>query len=138
MSTRTLYPVSICPANELTPGCRKIVTIDSLPIVIVNMDNQLYAFLNMCPHQGAPLECGSISGVMMSPEPHQYEYGRHNEVVRCPLHGWGFDMKTGVSLFDPKLKIKTFQVKEENGSIVLLLKRQPADITIKDWQPVCS
>lgn len=137
MSTHTLYPVQICPAEELSSGGKKIVEIGSLSIVVTNADNHLYAYLNMCPHQGAPLETGSISGAMASPEPHQYEYTCHNQIVRCPLHGWGFDMKTGESLFDPKVKIKTFEVAEENGMIVLYMKRNPSEINVRDLALTC-
>ncbi|MEH7380486.1 Rieske (2Fe-2S) protein [Bacillus sp. JJ1533] len=132
MSTKTLNEVKVCRTEELTNGQRKIVTVDNMSIAIVNSDNRLYAFRNSCPHQGAPLEFGSISGAMDSSEPHKYEYGCHNEVIRCPLHGWAFDMKNGHSLFTSKVKIKTFEVKEEEGFIILMVKGNPEKITVSD------
>ena len=30
-----------------------------------------------------------------------YQIQRHGEFVRCPWHGWEFDMRTGQSYFDP-------------------------------------
>ncbi|MEH6907638.1 Rieske (2Fe-2S) protein [Neobacillus drentensis] len=138
MSTGTLTQIMVCSATELTPGKRKVVTIDNQVIVVVNSHETLYAFQSRCPHQGAPLEFGSISGAMKDSDPHQYEYGCHNQVIRCPLHGWGFDMETGQSLFSSKVKIKTYEVKEENESIVLYVNRKPTKVSVTDLSVGCS
>jgi nitrite reductase/ring-hydroxylating ferredoxin subunit len=59
-------------------------------------------------------------------------------VIRCPLHGWGFDMETGQSLFSSKVKIKTYEVKEENESIVLYVNRKPTKVSVTDLSVGCS
>lgn len=138
MTTKTKNEIIVCKVEELANGQRKIVSTDRMKIVVVKMNNQLYAFNNMCPHQGAPLAFGSISGAMEKTEPQMYKYGCHNEVVRCPLHGWAFDMKTGESLFSKKVKIKTFDVREENGNIILTLKGKNNNVTISDGPYSCS
>ncbi|MBU8879807.1 Rieske (2Fe-2S) protein [Bacillus sp. FJAT-29790] len=132
MEDKTLNEITVCSADELTNGKRKVIQFNNTSVVVVNSDNNLYAFRNYCPHQGAPLEFGSISGAMESSEPHKYKYGCHNQVVRCPLHGWAFDMKDGHSLFNSKVKIKTFEVKEREGIIILLVKGKPEKITVSD------
>ena len=33
--------------------------------------------------------------------PGEYERGGDGEVIRCPWHGWEFEVKTGRSWFDP-------------------------------------
>jgi nitrite reductase/ring-hydroxylating ferredoxin subunit len=138
MSTGTLNQIIVCSAAELMPGGRKVVAIDNNIIVVVNSDNKLYGFQSRCPHQGAPLEFSSISGAMEESAPHQYVYGCHNQVVRCPLHGWGFDMATGQSLFSSKVKIKTYEVKEVNESIVLYVSRKPNKVSVTDLPVGCS
>lgn len=127
-----LNEVKVCKTEELANGKRKIVTLDNMSIVVVNSDGQLHAFRNSCPHQGAPLEFGTISGAMGYSEPHEYEYGCHNEVLRCPLHGWAFNMNDGKSLFNAKIKIKTFEVREQDGFIILLVKGKTDNITVSD------
>ncbi len=43
--------------------------------VVLRMDGELVAFLDRCPHRGAPLSIGSSNG----------------SVLRCGYHGWEFD-----------------------------------------------
>jgi nitrite reductase/ring-hydroxylating ferredoxin subunit len=121
----------------LKSGQRKLVTLDEAEIAIVNVDEKLYAFRNSCPHQGVPMVYGSITGTMLPSDPHIYQYGCENEIVKCPLHGWEFELKTGKSVFAPnQVSIRTYDVREEEGVIVLYVKRKPKNIKIKDF--VCN
>ena len=52
---------------------------------------QVYAFSNTCPHAGGPLSESSL------------EVGEDNVIVRCPYHGWDFDLKDGACLTSPEL-----------------------------------
>jgi nitrite reductase/ring-hydroxylating ferredoxin subunit len=120
-----LHGRALCSAEGLKPGQRQLVDVDGLKIAIVNVDGELFAFRNECPHMGAPMVHGVVTGTMLPCQPHEYKYGRENEIVRCPLHGWEFDIKTGKSLFDPNgFRIKTYEVREEEGSIVLYTNRR--------------
>ena len=129
-----LTSVVVCPAKELKPGQRKLVSVDGVEIAMVNVNGQLYAFRNRCPHQGVEMIYGPVSGAMLPSEPGEFNYGYDNEVIRCPLHGWEFDMNTGKSLFNPeKVSIGSYEVQEIDGSIVLKLKRVPSKISLKDF-----
>ncbi|PIC63493.1 2Fe-2S ferredoxin [Sporosarcina sp. P13] len=138
MITKPKNEIVVCKAEELPSGKRKIVTIKNMTIVVVNVEGKLRAFNNMCPHQGAPLEFGSISGIMEASDPQQYKYGCHDNYVKCPLHGWAFDIETGKSLFSEKVKIKTFEVREEGGYILLSAKGKQEDAVISDVNHVCG
>jgi nitrite reductase/ring-hydroxylating ferredoxin subunit len=37
---------------------------------------------------------------------YEYSYGRENEILRCPWHGWEFDLLNGEHLVDPDTKLK--------------------------------
>ncbi|MBW7456589.1 Rieske 2Fe-2S domain-containing protein, partial [Paenibacillus sepulcri] len=64
--------------------------------------------------QGAPLCAGKVTGMTLPSEPGQYLYGREGEILRCPWHGWEFDIQNGKSIFDPhKCLVKTYQVAVE-------------------------
>lgn len=39
---------------------------------------------------------------LTSSEPGIYERSPVGEMLRCPWHGWEFDMRNGQSWFDPK------------------------------------
>ena len=48
---------------------------------------------------------------MSSSAPGQYEVTRTGEILRCPWHGWEFDVRTGQSWFDPRsLRVKAYAV----------------------------
>jgi nitrite reductase/ring-hydroxylating ferredoxin subunit len=133
VSTPLLAPVMVpvCPVDELPPGRRLLIEADRLQIVITNVDGRLYAFRNVCPHQGAPLMCGPITGTMVASVPHQYEYGCDNEIVRCPLHGWEFHMATGKSVAQrDTVSIKTYPVETNAEHILIQLPRQPESFAV--------
>ena len=51
---------------------------------------------------------------------HEYVYGKHDGVIRCPWHGWEFDLETGRSLLEPdRVGLKTYPVTVEDGDVVL-------------------
>ncbi|TVY08383.1 Rieske (2Fe-2S) protein [Paenibacillus cremeus] len=101
----------VCPVRELPPGGRKIVSIEGRSIGVFNIRGQFYAIRNRCPHQGAQLCVGHIQGIMLPSDPGEYLYGRDGEIVRCPWHGWEFDITNGKSVFDPfKCLVKTYEV----------------------------
>jgi nitrite reductase/ring-hydroxylating ferredoxin subunit len=130
---RELTAVIVCPMEELEPGERKLVQLDGVEIAVINVGGNLYAFRNACPHQGAPMVYGSVSGTMLPSDPQQLQYGCHDEIIRCPLHGWGFDLKTGKSTFLPdNVSIKMYEVKKELGSIVLYTRRNTEQIKVMD------
>src|SRR5947209_20517057 len=85
----------IAPVDELPPGTRKFLTIDARPIAVFNINGEFFGLLNRCPHQGAALCEGPLIGLAQSSDPGQIEYTRLGEIIRCPWHGWEFDIRTG-------------------------------------------
>ncbi|MCK2003635.1 Rieske (2Fe-2S) protein [[Brevibacterium] frigoritolerans] len=126
-----LKSVTVCSSEDLKPGQRQLVKVDGSEIAIFNLNGQLHAVRNKCPHQGVSMVYGSIDGTMLPSDPHTYQYGKHNEILRCPLHGWGFDIKTGESLFDAQnCKLKTYDVRQEGDFIVLYLNKAPKTVSL--------
>jgi len=106
------YP--ICRAAELPPGGRKIVTVANKSIGVFNIKGKFFALRNICPHQFAPLCEGTITGTTLPSAPGQYRYAREGEIIRCPWHGWEFDITTGKSIFNPhKVKARSYEVSVE-------------------------
>jgi nitrite reductase/ring-hydroxylating ferredoxin subunit len=103
--------------SEIAPGSRKLFTIAGRPIVVFNIRGEFFALLNRCPHQGASLADGLITGFVNSSKADKYCYEREGEVIRCPWHGWEFDIMTGQSWFDPaKTKVKSYKAQASSGS----------------------
>jgi 3-phenylpropionate/trans-cinnamate dioxygenase ferredoxin subunit len=107
----------VARSDEVPAGGRKIVDVAGRSIGIFRVGNELFAVRNRCPHQGGPLCDGRLSGFLVGDGPGQYRYSRAGEVVRCPWHGWEFDLRTGESWFDPATtRVRTYDVAVVAGS----------------------
>jgi nitrite reductase (NADH) small subunit len=71
---------------EIPTGDRKLVTVNGVPVAVFHVGPKFYALNNSCPHRQGPLVRGTII---------QSEDGQC--AVRCPMHGWKFDLATGDS-----------------------------------------
>jgi len=110
----------VCAAGDLGPGERRVTVVGGRSIAVFNVDGDLYAVRNTCPHQGAELARGTIGGTMLASRPHEYVFGLCNRILRCPWHGWEFDLTSGRSLFDPEqIRVKTYPVLVENGDVIV-------------------
>jgi nitrite reductase/ring-hydroxylating ferredoxin subunit len=97
--------------DEIPPGERKIVDIDGRSIGVFNVGGEYFALLNRCPHQGGPLCKGNTHGFLRSAGVGEFHYTRAGEIVRCPWHGWEYDLRTGQSWFDPgKVIVRRYEV----------------------------
>src|ERR671929_2307379 len=100
--------------SELPPGERKIVEVQGRSIGVFNVHGTYYALRNSCPHQGAPLCLGAIKGMTMPSKPGEYVWAREGEILRCPWHGWEFDVTSGRSLWHPqRCRVRAYDVTVE-------------------------
>lgn len=100
--------------SEIPPGERKIMDVDGRSIGVFNVNGQYHALRNSCPHQLAPLCRGTVTGTTLPSAPGEYIWAREGEIVRCPWHGWEFDLTTGKSIFNPhRMRVKTYRVTVE-------------------------
>ena len=109
----------VCSLAELPPGTRCIVAVGGREIGLFNVEGRIYALRNSCPHRGAPLCLGRLSGTPLPSEPYTYDYGRRGMVLRCPWHGWEFDLETGEPLVRHGLRAGTYRVEIVDGQVVL-------------------
>jgi 3-phenylpropionate/trans-cinnamate dioxygenase ferredoxin subunit len=100
--------------SDLPVGERKIVEAEGRSIGVFNVDGEYFALRNSCPHQAAPLCLGAIKGMTMPSKPGEYVWARDGEILRCPWHGWEFDITTGRSIFNPhRMRVKAYDVTVE-------------------------
>jgi 3-phenylpropionate/trans-cinnamate dioxygenase ferredoxin subunit len=105
---------TVASVGEIPPGTRKLVTVAGRSIGVFNVGGQFYAVRNSCPHQGGPLCLGPTMGLATSDRPGEFKYEREGEILRCPWHGWEFDLATGRSVFDPsRTRVKSYPVEVE-------------------------
>ena len=104
---------------ELPPGSRAKVEAFGTEVAVFNVDGELFAVANACPHHGGPLCHGRVSGARLPAAPYEHRWGRENRVLTCPWHGWEFDLETGTALFDERVRVRAFDARVESGQIVL-------------------
>ena len=106
----------VCALDELPPGSRVTTYVPGVgQIGVFNTGTSLVALKNACPHQGAPLCAGRVTGTS---QPVWDSSGRpgigwtsEGKIIRCPWHGWEFALETGIALSDPKQRVKTYRVR---------------------------
>jgi nitrite reductase/ring-hydroxylating ferredoxin subunit len=107
----------VATVDEIAPGTCKIVTVRGREIGVFNINQEFFALINRCPHQGAPLCRGEILSKLESPSPGEYRLTRKGEMLRCPWHCWEFDIRTGQSWCDPdSVQARTYNVAVEPGA----------------------
>jgi toluene monooxygenase system ferredoxin subunit len=72
-------------------------------ILLVNVDDRIYAYSDACPHQKSRLSEGSLTG----------------KTLRCARHHWEFDVCTGRGINPQNACLKVFPVTIESGDILL-------------------
>jgi nitrite reductase/ring-hydroxylating ferredoxin subunit len=106
----------VASVGEIAPGDCKIVTVQGREIGVFNVGGEHFALINRCPHEGAPLCRGVLVGLAESDRPGQFRLVREGEMLRCPWHGWEFDIRTGQSWCDPDtVRARSYAVTVEPG-----------------------
>ena len=107
--------------KEIRPGTYKIVRVDDVEIGVFNIKGRFYAYENFCPHQGARGCLGEINETTNSSISEPILTGRTSQILRCPWHGWQFDLRTGESLIDCSIRLKPYDLRIENQKLILTL-----------------
>lgn len=111
------------PVADFPPGSHKVVQLGRIAVGIFNVDGELHALPNVCPHQFGPLCEGTVNGTTAcsAATDWQFAWVRDGEIVTCPWHGIEFDITTGVSLVTSRLKVRTYPVRVEDGQVVVTM-----------------
>jgi len=95
----------IAALSDIPAGQVKIVTDpDGKAIALFNIDGEIFALENSCPHAGGSLGDGEL----------------HKCVVTCPLHAWEFNVKTGNCLNMPGEQATKVAITVQDGNIYCL------------------
>jgi nitrite reductase (NADH) small subunit len=95
--------ISVAKVDEIPAGTGKEVVVGDRIIAIYHVGGQFYALDGICPHAGGPLGEGSLSG----------------PIVTCPWHGWQFDVRTGQSCLNAKIRHPSFPVTIDGNEILV-------------------
>jgi 3-phenylpropionate/trans-cinnamate dioxygenase ferredoxin subunit len=109
----------VASVEEIPPGGRKIVKVQGREVGIFNVEGRFYALKNVCRHQGARVCLGKVSGTTLPSRVYEYRYGRDGQILRCPWHGWEYDITSGRSLFDEDVKVVTYGVTVADDAVYI-------------------
>ncbi len=97
--------ILVAKLEDIPFGSGKLVEMEERDVALFRLGDVIYATSDVCPHQGASLSTGHLNG----------------EKIVCPWHQWCFNIKDGISPLNPRLKIKTYPVKQEGNMISILV-----------------
>ena len=81
MSAEAAGWVTVARLADLAGHGRTLVRVADTEVALFRVDACVFAIQNRCPHRGGPLIRGFVEG----------------SAVRCPMHGWRYDLATGES-----------------------------------------
>jgi nitrite reductase/ring-hydroxylating ferredoxin subunit len=109
----------VARTSDIPSEGRKIVRVEGREIGIFNVDGHYYVLKNAFPHQGARVCLGKIVGTTLPGSVYEFVYGKEGRILRCPWHSWEYDVTSGTSVFDPKVKVITYPVEVADGAITV-------------------
>jgi nitrite reductase/ring-hydroxylating ferredoxin subunit len=93
--------VEVCRVEDLWDGELASFRVQDVAVLLVRLGGQIRAYDGRCPHQGAALVEGELSG----------------GVLTCPAHPWQFDAVTGAGINPRKACLKRLQLEIVEGKI---------------------
>ena len=111
----------VARVEDIPPGGRKILKVKGREVGVFNLAGTYYALKNVCVHQGARVCLGKVTGTTLPSRVYEFKYGREGQILRCPWHGWEYDITTGRSLFDEKVGVVSYPVTVEDGQIYVTM-----------------
>jgi len=85
----------------MIPNKGRVVVVERRRIALFLVDGVVRAIDDACPHRGGPLSEGEIVG----------------GAVECPIHGWAFDVCTGVMRGTQGVRVGRYDVEVREGGI---------------------
>ena len=92
----------VAKKSDIAPGATRKVMVDGAPVLLCNVDGNIYAIEDVCTHDGGELDQGELEG----------------DRIMCPRHGSYFDVRTGDALTLPAvLPVPTYAVRVDGDDI---------------------
>lgn len=91
----------IASVADVPVGEGRVVEVGERLVALFNVEGTFHALDNTCPHRGGPLGEGDLDG----------------PVVTCPWHAWRWDVRSGVNVNNPAVKVASLPVTVEGRDV---------------------
>lgn len=92
----------VASLDDLWEGEMTAVEVEGRPVLLINLDGEVLAYENRCPHQVWPLDDGDLE----------------EEKLTCAQHLWEFDVSTGKGINPPTTTLVRFDTRvDDDGNI---------------------
>ena len=88
--------VRVCRIQDVVAGELRAFRVSGVtwPVIVTIVDGELVAVPGVCPHEDVALADGDLEGPQL----------------RCPGHGYLFDLHTGRCAHDPGLELRRYPI----------------------------
>jgi nitrite reductase/ring-hydroxylating ferredoxin subunit len=109
-------------SERVPEGGRLIVDIGDTTVGVFRFQGRLYAYENVCAHQGGPVCQGRLVHRVVERLDEQkrstgLDFDREDLHVACPWHGFEYSVRTGRHPGQPRFKLRDFPVEEAEGTV---------------------
>jgi toluene monooxygenase system ferredoxin subunit len=87
--------------DDLWQGEMLGVEIDGVPVLLVNVDGEIRAYRDRCPHQGVRLSAGRL----------------HGTTLTCSAHQWTYDLREGRGINPCNAALDPMPVRVADGRV---------------------
>jgi nitrite reductase/ring-hydroxylating ferredoxin subunit len=95
--------IEVARLDQIQQGTGSRFTVVGKDVAVFNVDGNLFAIADTCPHAGGALGMGKLNG----------------KIVMCPVHGMKFDVTTGCFSGSTDFGVASYPVKVMYGKIMV-------------------
>lgn len=93
----------IAKIEDLWSGEMLGLEVNGQAVLLVNVDDRIYAYADVCPHQKSRLSEGTLT----------------DGILRCERHHWEFDVCSGSGVNPRNTCLKLFPIRVEGNDILV-------------------
>jgi nitrite reductase/ring-hydroxylating ferredoxin subunit len=107
----------VADAGAVGRGEMKGLVLETMKVLLVNLDGDLIAYEDSCPHRGVALSCGALEPL--------------SGTLTCAMHLWRYDARTGKGLEDhQRAALRRLPMKVEDDGIWVDVGGDVGDTTV--------
>ena len=91
----------ICALDDIPDGRGRPVMLKGTDVAVMRAGDRVFALGGTCPHRGGQIADGTVV----------------DGKAVCPLHLWDFDLRTGISPFNPADTVPTYRARVVDGTV---------------------